>query len=89
MQVTDMARIWRGCGCAVGQQLQLQKESNCEARVAVEVQVQSLAWCCEFKEHLVSPQLWLGFNCWPRNFQKLRVPPFKKKKRKKVELSEA
>lgn len=33
-------------------------------------------------QDLVSSQLWLGFDPWPRNFRTLRVRPKKKKKKK-------
>lgn len=36
-------------------------------------------------QDLVSSQLWLGFDPWPRNFRTLRVRPKKKKKKKLVE----
>ena len=28
VQITDVARIWRGCGCGIGQELQLQSDTQ-------------------------------------------------------------
>ena len=43
------------------------KNPTAMAEVAVEVQVESLAWCSRLKDPVL-PQLWLGFDAWPGNF---------------------
>ena len=55
------------------------KNPTVMAQVIVEVGVSSLAWQRGLKDPVL-PQLQLGFNPWPRNFHRLQVQPFKKKK---------
>ena len=62
------------------------KKLTAAAQVSAKVQAGPLAWYRELKD-LVSQQLWLRFEPWPRNFHTLWVQPFKKKKKKKKKKS--
>ena len=58
------------------------KNPTALAPFAAEEQVPSVAWCTGLKD-LALPQLWLGFNPWPRNFHMPQVWPLKKQKHEK------
>ena len=57
------------------------KDPSAVVQVAVEMRVESLAWCSGLMDLallqlLLTLQLWLGFSLWSGNFRMLQVQPF-------------